>query len=228
MAHATYKNSKGEKVDSVTTIIGGQLGWSTQELLAWQAKMFKEGKDPTAIKNKAADIGTLVHEYIEAYIYNCDVPEKVLKNYTTDAIVIAETGLEQFKKRIDEEEIEFLETEMPLVSDEHNFGGCLDFVYKRPGVRCGLGDNKTSKAIYGNYIVQLGGYDVLLNEKTKYRPEEALIVKINKDISKPDDELVSLKYINIDYVKYGANVFFGLLKQSKYKKMFDKYLEALK
>ena len=227
MAHATYKNSKGEKVDSVTTIISGQLGWSTQALLAWQVKMFKEGKDPTDIKNKAADIGTLVHEYIEAYIYGCEVSEKVLSKYSTDAIVIAETGLEQFKRKIEKEKIKFLETEMPLVSDEHNFGGCLDFIYTRPGIKCGLGDNKTSKAVYGNYIVQLGGYDILLNEKTKYRPEESLIVKINKDISKPEDEIVTLKYIDIDYVKYGANVFFGLLKQSKYKKLFDKYLETL-
>lgn len=227
MAHPHYENKQKIKVPSVTEIISSNCGWNKTVLMAWQRKMLLAGRDPNKIKENAASIGSLVHLYIERFILGESITDKDLKDYKPEAIIIAESGLEQFKKKIGESKIEFLETEMSLVSDVYNFGGTLDCIYKRPGVEIGLGDNKTSKSIYSDYIIQLGGYDILLNEKTGYKPVESLIIKISKDITKPDDEIVSLKFIDIYTVKEGSKVFLNLLENNLYRNKFDKYLETL-
>lgn len=228
MGHQKYKNSSGQIVPSVTTILSGNLGWNKQVLLNWYSRMFRAGLDPEQEKTKAADIGTLVHNYIEAHIYGTFVSPEMLAEQTTDAILIAEAGLEQFKRKIDEFQIEFLEVELPLVSDLYNYGGCLDFLYKRPGVKCGLGDNKTSKDVYGDYILQLGGYYGMVKEKTMYDPEESLIIKISKDITKPDDEIVKLIFIENQWVTQGHQQFLKLVELHEFNKALRKYLESLK
>lgn len=227
MAHLVYKTSKG-RVPSVTTIIGENLGWNKRQLMDWQAKMFRSGKDPDQIKTDAADIGTLCHTYIEAHMYGAEVSEEDKSKYSVDAIIIAEAGLEQFKRIVDELQLEFLETEMPLVSEKYQYGGCLDFLYKHPrvvykdveyqAIKCGLGDNKTSKAIYPDHLIQMGGYDGMVIESTKYRPEEFLFIKISKDITKPDDEIVKPVFVPSDKIKLGYDVFLDLRKHHGLKK----------
>ena len=34
-----YKNKSGKRLRSVTTIIGNQLGWNKQALIAWYTKL---------------------------------------------------------------------------------------------------------------------------------------------------------------------------------------------
>ena len=56
-----YKNSKGELLPGVTTIIG-QL--DKPALVQWAWKLGKEGKDWREERDSAGDIGTLVHEAV--------------------------------------------------------------------------------------------------------------------------------------------------------------------
>ena len=67
MAHTIYKNLKGKRLRSVTTIINQNLGWSKGALLGWQLKLFDEGLDPRKELKKAGNIGTLAHEMIEKF-----------------------------------------------------------------------------------------------------------------------------------------------------------------
>jgi hypothetical protein len=76
-------------------------------------------------------------------------------------------------------------TEVPLVSEAHQFGGTLDFVCEIDGVIC-LGDFKTSGAIYPEMLMQLAAYRHLWNE---CRPDQMItgpshLLRISK--SSPD------------------------------------------
>lgn len=218
MPHQVYKNKDGIKVPSVTTIISDNLGWNKNTLLAWQARMFKDGKDPTKIKKDAADIGTLVHLYIESFIANKEIDNEIKKQYNMEAILIAEAGIDQFIKQTKEHDIEYTATELPFVSETYRYGGCLDFLYRRPGIKCGIGDNKTSKGIYPEYFVQLGGYYNLVIENTDHKPEECLFVKISKDITKPEDDIVKFIFVPINKLYTGFEVFKHLIDFYNFKK----------
>src|ERR1017187_1331381 len=150
MAHTIYKNSKGERVKSVTTIIGGSLGWNKQMLMAWQAREFKSGNDPTLKTQKASDKGTSCHEYISSYFYNRPMEESFKKDFDLDAIVLAERAVEQFKQALKEQEYEILDSELPLVSEVYQYAGCLDGRMKH-GSKIVLFDIKTSKGIYSDH-----------------------------------------------------------------------------
>ena len=57
--HTKYYLADGTQVPSVTTIIGGQLGWNKRMLMAWSKREAAAGRDPDKVRDKAADIGTL-------------------------------------------------------------------------------------------------------------------------------------------------------------------------
>ena len=67
-AHTRYKNDEGKVIPSVTTIIGGNLGWNKGALIGWSRKMALQGIDPNKERDEAADVGTLAHALIEEYI----------------------------------------------------------------------------------------------------------------------------------------------------------------
>lgn len=193
-----YKTKDGKRVPSVTTVISKNLGWSTEVLLKWQAKMFRAGKDPDKIKEEACDTGTLVHAYIEAYVYKKDVDKELFSKATMDNILLAQRGLEQFQEKEKEKDFKWVKSEIPLVSEELRYGGTIDGVSERCGI-VGLGDLKTSNGIYPNHIIQLAAYRNLLVENNVCVPEEFHIIKISKDILSPDDEIV--KFIPIEKSK---------------------------
>lgn len=221
-----YKNIAGVRVPSVTTIIESNLGWNKRVLMAWQARMFREGKDPDKIKGDAADLGTLVHDFVESYIYGDEIKQDVLAKYSMDQIAIAERGLEQFKEISNREHFEWLETEMALVSEVYQYGGRLDGLCTRgfkPAI-C-LADTKTSSGIYDEYIVQLAGYRGLLRECTDYNPKEFFFIHISKDPSLDLDKIIEIIDVPEEALDVGWTVFKSLLEQHKAKAYFRKILK---
>ena len=60
-----YKNKDGKRVPGVTTVIGQNLGWNKQQLMAWANTMGLDGKHHYDVSEKAATTGTIAHKMVE-------------------------------------------------------------------------------------------------------------------------------------------------------------------
>jgi hypothetical protein len=228
MPHQVYKNKEGKKVPSVTTIIGNNYGWNKQLLLAWQAREFKKGfeiyknickenpnilnddnfkipNDPTTKKEKAADLGTLCHHFITCLFKEEKPDDKLIQKYDLDAILIAQKAIEKFKNKIKDKKLILKGNEIPLISEKYQYGGCIDNWLIEENIFNILGDTKTSKAIYSDHIIQLGGYDNLIIENKIFIPDKYLFIHINKDIL--DENMIDLIYIKNETIKLGFEIF---------------------
>jgi hypothetical protein len=73
-----YFTASGERVPGVTTIIGRFK--ESGALIQWAYNRGKEGLELYESRDKAAELGTIVHEMVEAYIKGDD-PWAILKAY---------------------------------------------------------------------------------------------------------------------------------------------------
>jgi len=163
MATFFYKNSKGKRVCRCTSIIN-LLGYNKNFLMRWA---LEKGDKAKTIQKDACDIGTFIHELIEAFIKNKDYNE-MLKSAPFEFMVVGQTALDNFKKWFDVVKPEFVEIEYTIISELRNWGGTADFIARipqeveyngvlyKPGLY--LGDFKTSKSVYREHLVQMSGY----------------------------------------------------------------------
>ena len=156
-----YKNSKGDKLPSVTQIIGrfkdsgGLLYWANEQGI--KGLTLQEARVP------AATSGTMAHDLVEADIHN--QPEPQLTG-NPEIIIKARAAFGGYKQWTKLTNLEILYTEVSLVSEKHQFGGRLDAVGIAKALNPGnaLIDWKTSNSIYADYILQLAAYEILWNE----------------------------------------------------------------
>ncbi len=149
---AGYFLKDGSKVPGTTTICGAYK--DSGGLLHWAWEQGTKGLDYRQTRDKAGDIGTLVHAIIEAMLKG-ELPPAVSEEAAK--AVHAFLGWQRQNK------IEIIEAEIQLVSEEYKYGGTLDAV----GVideEYVLLDWKTSKGVYKNYLLQLAAYIQLWNE----------------------------------------------------------------
>lgn len=222
-------------MSSVTTIIKGNCGWSSDVLFYWGIKMMKQGKDPLKVRDQAAELGTLIHAYIEAEIYGHKVDIETMEKFDFDDIAIAENCLRRYRELKEEHCIEWLESELPLVSEKYQYGGCLDGICNlrwKDRVVLALADTKSSNGIYADQFVQLGAYKNLIYENTKYRPHDFFIIKCSKDketiLKEDQNERVKLIKIPERIIDLGFEVFKSLLVMKEAKKEIDTFLKELK
>lgn len=162
-----YNTESGEKVPSVTTIIGRFKG--SGGLIYWA---FKEGctqgqekaKNPQMnfdlYRAKAAEAGTMAHDLVEAHIKGLEPP--ALEG-APETIAKANGAFDAFLKWKGMTKIEICHTEVPLVSERYKFGGRIDAV-GLIGNELVLLDWKTSNSVYADYTVQLAAYQLLWEE----------------------------------------------------------------
>jgi hypothetical protein len=155
----------GVRVPSVTTILkrcqdsGGLMHW------AWACG--RDGLDYRDERAAAADAGTLAHALIEADIRGAAAP--LLFEYPEDVAAGASAAFAAYRKWRASSGLVPVHTEVSLTSERHRFGGTFDAVVV--GAERLIVDWKTSKRIYSDHIVQLGGYAVLYDE---HFPDEPL------------------------------------------------------
>ncbi len=131
-----------------------------------------EGPSATEAKEKAAEIGSAVHDMVEAHLHGTD-PRTALFARTPhthagpdfDFVRAAETAFEGFLGWLEATRLVVVATEIPLVSEVHLFGGTLDAVLRTPKGGLVLGDWKTSRNLYPEYCCQLGAYSILWRER---------------------------------------------------------------
>jgi hypothetical protein len=188
-----YKNKDGKRVPGVTTVIGGNLGWSKDALMYWAWSQGVDGHDFRESRDKAADIGTMAHAMVEAYVKNLCLDDDMVKdhqiswldlvdtsNATEDMIKQARNAYDAFQQWADVMKFEPLQSEHLLVSEEYQFGGQIDIAAVQS--KRSIIDIKTSNAVYADHKIQIAAYGQLWNEHYPREPIEAYyILQLGKD-----------------------------------------------
>ena len=173
--HTVYKLACGDRVPSVTTVIGIL---NKPALLQWAWEMGTQELDYKAVRDRAGDIGTLAH-----YFILCDLkgerPDS--SEYSQQDIEKAKICLIHYWDWVREHRVEPIMLETPLISEQYRFGGTIDFLGKVDG-QLTLVDFKTGKGIYDEFLIQLSAYEQLLAEAKQF-PEVTRLLRIgrNKD-----------------------------------------------
>lgn len=156
-----YLLADGTRVPGTTTIIGRFK--DSGALLHWAFKQGKSGaKTLYEASNEAADVGTLVHDCIEADIHGRPLPD-----IPTDKLERVRSALAAWDSWKDGRRIEIVATEMPYVSEQFRFGGTIDAIAREQDGRLSLLDWKSSNAVYSDYLLQLAAYKELWDENNE-------------------------------------------------------------
>jgi hypothetical protein len=171
----------GERVPGVTTILGRFK--ASGGLIEWAWKCGRDGIDIHAVKQEAADAGTCCHEMIDADLHGRPFDRSKWKEAV---LAKAEHAYLAFLEWRENTRLTVAESERPLVSKAHLFGGTLDALIV--GGKLRLGDYKTANAIYADHLIQVaGGYSLLWQENFPDRPLDGVeILRFSKPDS-PDD-----------------------------------------
>lgn len=158
MPTAPYYNKMGKRLPGTTTIIGRFK--ESEFLIKWAWEQGCAGLNYRRTRDSAADSGTVTHELVDAHIHNRK-PEIDL--YPKDIVAKGRVGFAGFLKWKDEFHVDYVETEMQLVSEEFQFGGTPDAIGRIDGKLCMI-DWKTSKRVYPDHLLQLAAYKILWDE----------------------------------------------------------------
>lgn len=218
MKRSKLVDKEGNKLPSISHILDENYGWNKNILLNWYYKEFKAGNDPREKTKKAKSVGNLCHDFIFWFESNEKPDNKKLSTYSTEAITIAESGLDQYKIIKKENNIVILLKEETLVSEKYKYGGRLD-LYGTVNEFKSLIDTKTSPRIYQDHLIQVSGYDNLLIEND-YKVQKRYILHIDKNPLTPYDQIVHLKPIDDILVVKGFEIFRCLLWLNNQKESF--------
>lgn len=168
-----YRLPDGTRIPGTTTIIGRFK--DSGGLMQWAFNQGRNGA-PTlyAEAEKAADIGTLAHEMVEAHI-NGAPPEGVLADADPEKASKARNAFAQYVIWERQTRITLLSRyqEMQLVSEEYRFGGTPDAI----GIiedDLVLLDWKSSNAVYSDYLIQLAAYGHLIEHGVQMATKKPL------------------------------------------------------
>ncbi len=160
---AGYKNAAGMKVPGVTTILGR---WKESGgLIVWAYNRGKDGFELYDSRDKAAELGTLVHGMAEEYIKGGDPYKGFSDNLPNPKDVESvNSAFDAFKEWFESNKFELVEQETQLVSEVYQFGGTFDLVARDYKDRLCIVDFKTSDGVYQEYLAQIAAYRILWNE----------------------------------------------------------------
>ena len=176
-----YKNEAGKRVPGVTTVIGrfkdsgGLMFWAFEQGKAAERGEIERLYDQ---RDEAGSLGTVVHEMVEAHIDQADymMPSDLTGEQTTK-VWEAYGAYFEWQKNCG---MEFVAQEIPLVSEQYQYGGCPDAIAMINGKLC-LIDWKTSNAVYPDYMIQLAAYKHLWEENGNDPIEGFHLCRFSKD-----------------------------------------------
>ena len=163
-----YFTKDGTKVPGTTTIIGRFK--ESGALIAWAYKRGKDGFELYDSRDKAAEVGTVIHDAIERYNKNEDWKIALASLTKKEDIAAAESGFFAFLDWLSTSRMEVIYQEMHLVSELHKYGGTPDAIMRGPDGKLSLGDWKSGRGVWADHLVQLGAYRILWNENHPNEP----------------------------------------------------------
>lgn len=178
----------GKPVTGVTSFLG--IIDKSRPLVIWATELFRDhllAKVDDGIteediyegctlhevrKQEAADIGTEVHGWIEAYIQGGDpeMPERPE----------AQIGVNAFLDWVAANKVKFLSSERVVYSRKHGYIGKMDIEARVNGKLC-LIDIKTSNGIYNTYNLQTAAYVMADKEESARKYVGRWIIRLAKE-----------------------------------------------
>ena len=164
-----YKMQDGRRVPGVTTILSHMDG-DPGGLMHWAWNLGMEGKDYRLERDKAAGIGTIAHELIDANMLGKPEPELTAEHFGVDEenwpamMSKARKAFGAYREWRSSIALEVVATELPLVSEWWQFGGTFDMLARLNG-KLVIVDWKSSKSLYPKAIAQCAAYTLLVYEK---------------------------------------------------------------
>ncbi len=141
-------------------------------------------------KEKAADVGTQVHDWVEQFIKA--KTEKDWPVIPKDPQVY--NGINAFLKWVDEYKVKFLSSEKQIYSRKYKYAGIMDAEAIIDRRKCVI-DFKTSKAIYPEFRMQVAAYQGAAEEESgKLYSGNKWLVRFGKD----DGEFEAHEYAEHD------------------------------
>jgi hypothetical protein len=173
--HTVYKNAQGVRLPGVTTVLGliNKPG-----LLKWAHECGKNGIEMEAVREKAADIGTIAHALCEAHLRGMELDTS---NVSPEMLDRAETAFVKFVTWWDREGLILNCCELAMVSEHMQVGGTLDILATRTDGRLVLVDLKSSKAIYEEMLIQAAVYAAMYEETQGQPVLDVYVVRIGKE-----------------------------------------------
>lgn len=153
-------------------------------------------RQPDRLKDAAADLGTRVHEAIDAYILGKD---PVLDEESA-------VGFTNFIDWMSKEKIRIISGDIPVASPEWGFGGRLDSVGVNDKDEIIILDWKTSNALRDEYPLQVAAYAIAFEEMYGLRVAGGKVVRFGKtnpadfesrDVNLSDAKLAFLKALGL-------------------------------
>lgn len=184
--HITYKNAKGERIVGVTTALGLL---SKPALIPWAYKRGKDGLELYESRDKAANVGTIVHARIMAYYKGCEIDNS---NISPEVWEMTDNSMKSFYEWANPRKVEPILIEEPLISEKYQYGGTFD-IYGKMDKELTLLDFKSGSGLYDEHFIQLAGYLQLLRE-AGHNPAKIVIL----NIPKTKDDSFTLKSISAD------------------------------
>lgn len=241
--HRYYLN--GKQLTGVTTIVGIADFGKTDALIPWAVNcavdklksILKTGsisdkdlEDSRVAwrdkRDKAGDIGTVVHAIAEDYVkskinktdfdfYRSFATHTENINIDNEEVKLIKPMFEQFAEWAEEENIEFLLSEQKLYSEKHWYAGTVDLVFRKGG-QIYLGDIKTAFNIKQENYIQMGGYDIMLEELGKIKDCAGYcVINIPKILKKNGRGIRRIKYLKDP--ENHRNAFLACLHLYRYK-----------
>lgn len=155
--HQRYYNKVGTLLPGVTTVLGVL---NKPALVPWANNLGLQGIKVGAYVDTLAMVGTVAHDMICAHVKNVKFDPT---NIPGDIIDAAENCFLKYLEWERKHVVEPILCEAPLVSEEYQFGGQVDFYGKIDGLLT-LKDYKTSKGIFPEHLYQVSAYKTLLIE----------------------------------------------------------------
>lgn len=161
------------KRPGVTTVIGKNLGWNKGPLMQWAYKQGKKGVPLYEERDKAANVGTAIHDRIEAYVNGWPIPP-MPETFTDEMVEQTNKGFTSFRTWHKKSNLVFVATEAWGIDELYQTGWTLDAIGFDPSANVfDLVDWKSSKGIYSDHLIQtvaymglvsrlLEGYDIYL------------------------------------------------------------------
>lgn len=212
-----FTKESGERISGTTSITG--LLDKSGALMGWVAKMMglylleeaKKGNDKITerlvtsakneyrrLKQEAADIGKMIHDFAERWIKEKRKPE-----IPNDEKV--RNGAIAFLSWVKEVGIKFNSSEKIIYSKKYNYAGIMDADGKIGKKRCII-DFKSSSGIYNEMRYQLAGYWNAREEEIGKKYDIGYIIQFNKETG----DFKVLEIMREEYLR-DRKAFLGLL-----------------
>lgn len=130
----------------------------------------------TQYRDKAGSVGTEVHALIHAHIKRETPP---VSDLTLEQKELALKVFKAFLGWVETAKVDWLESEVMLVSEDFRYGGTLDAVGMAGG-KLVLFDWKTSAGAYPSHVLQTAAYRQLWNENRPKPIEMVYLVRFSK------------------------------------------------